>query len=381
MDTRTLPQKIGIVGGGQLAKMTVQMAKKLGFYVTVLDPTPRSPAAQLADEQIEAGYHDVDALRQLVEASDVTTYDLEGVDAEALVALTDQGHIIRPAPSLLLVIQDKLRQRQLLAKAGIPQPRFAQADEPGPEAFGSFGFPLVQKLRKGGYDGRGVQVINSAAEAAQALPGPSLLEEKVDIDKELAVMVARAVDGDECVYPVVEMTFDHRANILDLLLAPARITPQIRLASQALARDTVRALDGVGIFGVELFLDKAGNLTVNEVAPRPHNSGHYTYEACVTNQFEQHLRAIAGLPLGSPEQMRKAVMLNVLGEPDANGEPQVEGIHDALSVPGVSLHIYGKAQVRPFRKMGHVTVLDSDLDRACRKAREVREVLHLRGDA
>ncbi len=368
---------VGIIGGGQLGKMMTQKAKKLGFTVVVLDPGERSPAGQIADREIVGGYYDEGALRFLSEQCDVLTYDIEHIATDVLRRLEDEGKTIHPSPRVLEIIQDKLVQRRHFEGHGIPQPRFQQADALDASTLAAFGYPLVQKIRKGGYDGRGVAILRSPAD--KLLDGESLLEELVDIDKELAVMVARGRDGDIRAYPAVEMEFDKRANILDLLLAPARIPAETAERVQQLAVDTAKALGGVGVFGVEMFLAKDGRLLVNEVAPRPHNSGHYTFDAAVTSQFEQHIRAVVGLPLGSTEQMRPAVMLNLLGS-DGAGPVVAEGFAEALAIEGVSVHIYGKAESRPFRKMGHVTVLDSDLERARQKALRVKQILRIRGE-
>ncbi len=368
---------IGIIGGGQLGKMMTQKAKKLGFTVIVLDPSENSPAGQIADREIVGGLYDEGALRFLSEQCDVLTYDIEHIATDVLRNLEDEGRTIHPSPRLLEIIQDKLTQRLHFERHGIPQPRFERADVADAKTLKAFGYPLVQKIRKGGYDGRGVAILKSPDD--KPLEGESLLEELVAIEKELAVMVARGRDGDIRAYPAVEMEFDPRANILDLLLAPARIPQETADRVQTLAIDTAKALGGVGVFGVEMFLATDGRLLVNEVAPRPHNSGHYTFEATITSQFEQHIRAVVGLPLGSTEQMRPAVMLNLLGG-GGSGPVVAEGFAEALAIEGVAVHIYGKAESRPFRKMGHVTVLDADLERAREKALEVKNILRIRGD-
>ena len=371
------PARIGIIGGGQLGKMTAQKAKKLGFRVVVLDPSPDAPAGQVADEQIVGGLRDASRIRELVESCALTTYDIEHIDAQVLQALEAEGHVIRPSGKLLELVQDKLLQRDLYANAGIPQPEYARCDEPGPEAFEAFGYPLVQKARKGGYDGRGVAIIEGPEQANSALAGPSLLERKIDIEKELAIVVARGLDGAIACYPLVEMEVDPETNQLDLLLSPARVAPDVAKRAEEIAIAVVEALDGAGVFGVELFLTKSGELLVNEVAPRPHNSGHFTYEATMTSQFEQHLRAVAGLPLGSTEQYLPAAMVNLLGAPGEIGPVLYNGLTDALAVPGALIHIYGKAETRPSRKMGHVTVLDADLEKARAKAIAVRDKIRV----
>lgn len=380
---RALPYplaRIGIIGGGQLGRMMVRKATQLGFSAIVLDPTPNSPAGQVAGHQIVGDFFDPAKLRELAELCDVTTFDIETIDSHALEELLDEGFSILPSPHLLAVIQNKLTQKQLLEDKGIATGRFVELETPTPEALADFGYPLVQKAQRGGYDGRGVEIFMDDRKPDRILPVPSLLEEYIDCEKELAVMVARGLDGDTKVYPVVEMVFDTKANILDQLIAPARISETQFRAAQDLAVRTVEAIEGVGVFGIELFLGRDGRLLVNEIAPRTHNSGHYTIEACVTDQFEQQIRAITNLPLGSTEQLKPAVMINLLGEPGYTGRTVVEGLDAALAIDGVAVHIYGKADSRPMRKMGHVTVIDNSIEEASAKAERVRQVLHIRGE-
>ncbi|MET0067662.1 MAG: 5-(carboxyamino)imidazole ribonucleotide synthase [Candidatus Thiodiazotropha sp.] len=372
--------RIGVIGGGQLGRMMVKAAKRLGCTCVVLDPFPGSPAGQVAGHQIIGGYHDPAKLRELTESCDVVTYELENVDTETLRQLEKEGHDIHPAPRVLAVLQDKLTQKEFLREAGIPTSEFQSMPEADLEAFAAFGFPLVQKARRGGYDGRGVSVMQEEGNFEGHLPVPSLVEKFVDASHELAVMVARNADGDCVAYPTVEMCFRAGENVLDLLLCPARVDPAIAQQAEALAVRTIQALEGVGVFGVEMFLTRAGELLVNEIAPRTHNSGHHTIEACVTDQFEQHLRAILDLPLGSTALLSPAAMINLLGDADANGRPVIDGMAASLRIPGVCLHLYGKAEVKPFRKMGHVTVVDADLETARHKAEQVRDLIHIRGE-
>ena len=381
MDAFPFPvARIGIIGGGQLGRMMVKAAKRLGCTCVVLDPTPGSPAGQVAGHQIVGDYHDPSKLRELAESCDVTTFDIEDIDTETLIELEQEGRRIHPAPRLLALIQDKLTQKRLLSDAGIPTAAFAEMSATDATAFAGFGYPLVQKARRGGYDGRGVAVMRTEADFGRRLPVPSLVERFIPAEKEIAVLVARGADGDTRCYPVVEMLFRPEENLLDLLLAPADIPAATAAAAQALAVRTVEALGGVGIFGIEMFLTAEGELLVNEVAPRTHNSGHYTIEACVTDQFEQHLRAILGLPLGSTEPLSPAAMINLLGSPGHRGRPLIKGLAAALAIPGACVHIYGKASSQPYRKMGHVTVLDRDIGAARRKAEEVRERLQITGE-
>lgn len=372
--------RIGIIGGGQLGRMMVMAAQRLGCTCVVLDPTPSSPAGQVAGHQIVGDSHDPARLRELCESCDVCTFDIEDIDAETLIALEREGRRIYPSPGVLAVIQDKLTQKQALLAAGIPIAPFISMPEPSPDAFAAFGYPLVQKARRGGYDGRGVVIMGEAGDYPERLPVPSLLERFIPAAKEIAVLVARGRDGDCRCYPAVEMCFRPAQNVLDTLLAPADLDPETATAAAALARRTVESLDGVGVFGIEMFLTLEGDLLVNEVAPRTHNSGHHTIEANMTDQFEQHLRAVVGLPLGSTDQLSPAAMINLLGAPGHRGRPVIKGLAAALAIPGVCVHIYGKAATSPFRKMGHVTVLDQDLASARRKAEQVRALIEITGE-
>ncbi len=369
--------KLGIIGGGQLGKIMSQKAKKMGFHVTILDPTFNCPAAQVSDKHIMGGFYDKDKLEQLVQETDVTTFELEHVDTSILKELFDNGHIIHPSPYVIELIQNKYEQKKLLDEKGIPVPAYKDVETD--EDLAAFGFPVIQKAKMGGYDGKGVQMLRSEADLAKRLQTESFIEELVDIDKELAVIVARNIEGETKCYPVVEMLFDDRTNICDIVMAPAKISKEIEEKSIEVSIKSIEALEGVGIFAVELFLTKKGEVLVNEIAPRPHNSGHYTVEACATSQFEQIIRAVTNLPLGSTKLISPAVMINLLGEEGYEGEPFIDGIHDALEIPELSFHFYGKTFTKPSRKMGHVTVLDDDIDKAFDKAMKAKDILKIKG--
>lgn len=369
--------RIGIIGGGQLGKMMALKARAMGFHISILDPYPHAPAALVADRHVLGGYHDPRKLRELVDACDITTYDLEAIDADTLIALEKEGHRIAPSPRILKVIQDKFVQKQTLADLGIPVSRFVAIDALDEQVALSFGYPFVQKLRRGGYDGRGVAVIQSEEGLVHKLEGPSMLEELVPIEKELAVMVARRPSGQICCHPLVEMVFDPAANICDVVMAPALVSPAVEKRALEIAESAIEGLGGVGIFGVELFLAKDGSLLLNEIASRTHNSGHFTIEACITDQFEQHLRAVMDLPLGATDLLIPAVMVNLLGSPEEHGVPEVKGMREAMDIPGLSFHMYGKAETRPYRKMGHFTVVDRDVHKAREKARHARQLLQV----
>lgn len=356
--------------------MLIYRSKKLGFRFAVLDAAD-APAKALADFFIEGSLKDAAALGKLAGACDVMTYEIEHINTDALDDLYSRGHPMYPSPTVLRTIQDKLSQKELFVKKGLPTAPFFAEEDPATADFSSKQFPLVQKTRKGGYDGKGVRVLQSAADSP--MPAPSLFEDMVSIDKELAVMVARGRSGELAVFPVTEMAFNPEHNICDTVIAPARVDEKTAAAARELSVSVVQALDGVGIFGVELFLDTQGRVLLNEVAPRPHNSGHYTMEACVTCQFEQHVRALAGLPLGDTTLLRPAVMLNLLGQPGSAGSPLVQGYEEAVNVPGLSPHLYGKIDCRPFRKMGHFTVTAATLEDALEKAEYARTVLKIGG--
>jgi 5-(carboxyamino)imidazole ribonucleotide synthase len=369
--------RVGIIGGGQLGKIMAQKAKKMGFHVTILDPTPNCPAAQVSDKQIIGGFHDEGKLSQLVEENDVTTFELEHVDTSILKKMYDDGNKIYPSPYLIELIQDKFKQKELLDKKGIPVPLYKEVKSEA--CLESFGFPVIQKARKGGYDGKGVVLLKSKDDLSKAIKADSFIEELVDIEKEIAVMVARNIEGEIVCYPVVEMLFDERVNICDIVIAPARIDEEIRKQVEEIAIKSIEVLDGVGVFGVELFLTKDNRILLNEIAPRPHNSGHYTIESCLTSQFEQLIRAVTNLPLGSTKLISPSAMVNLLGEEGYKGEPIIEGIHEALEISGLSFHFYGKEQTSPFRKMGHITVLDESLDEALKKAQIAKQILKVKG--
>lgn len=373
-------KRIGFVGGGQLARMGIYRGAKLGLHFTVLDPDPRAGAASLADRFVTGGLYDRQALTDLVTSCEVTTYDIEHCDTAVLADLEAQGHTILPSPRLLQVVQDKVLQKQRYLDAGLPVAPFVDR---ALSDLKPIDYPVVQKARTGGYDGRGVVLLRSPADLPKALPGDtgsregSYLEACVPFDRELGVMVARGRDGQTVVYPVTEMVFDPELNICTRVVAPAPVEAPVAARAQRLAVAVVEALDGVGVFGVELFLTPEGDLLVNETAPRPHNSGHYTMEACRTCQFENHLRAVAGLPLGDPGFHSPAVMVNLLGQ--GTGPAFLEGIDQALAVPGFSLHLYGKSECRTGRKMGHFTVTAETLDQALSRAQSAASLLTIQG--
>lgn len=372
-------RKIGIVGGGQLGRMLTVSAKQLGFEVTVVDPNHNSPAQQVGAKQILASLTDEKAIRELAQSTDILTFEIEHINTDILTKLADKGTVVHPSPKTLTLIKDKFAQKEFLRKNNISTSDFMaiRSDKDISKAAEVFGYPFMLKTRQGGYDGRGNALVkskNDIKKAREKLGNVPLYAEKfVPFVKELAVMVARSTRGDIKTFPVVETI--HKNNILHFTLAPAPIKKPSYQRAEKLARDTMKHLNGAGVFGIEMFLTKGGKILVNEIAPRIHNSGHYTIDACATSQFEQHIRAITGLPLGNPDMIvPAAVMINILGDSEGKAEPR--GLEEALAIPGVYIHLYGK-DPRPERKIGHITVLADNLKTAKRNAEKAREAISL----
>ncbi len=362
--------KLGILGGGQLAQMLTQAAISLGIETVIFERTADSPASRLTHHQIVGQWDDDAALAQFASVCDVITLENEFVDAGVLRQLESAGLPVYPTSDTLAAIQDKLVQKQRIAAAGLSVPEFRAVESINDvAAAGSdFGYPMLLKARRDGYDGygnatiRGAEDIPAAWEKLGASKGRKLLVEAfVPFTRELAVMVLRGRDGETRTYPVVETV--QKNHICHVVRAPAPISSESAVQAANLARQAVEAVNGVGVFGVELFELADGRVLYNEMAPRTHNSGHYTIEGCVTSQFENHIRAVVGWPLGSTEMVAPAaVMVNILGS--RNGEANPNGIREALATSGAHIHIYGKREVRTGRKMGHVTALGSSIEEA-----------------
>ncbi|MBT6276198.1 MAG: 5-(carboxyamino)imidazole ribonucleotide synthase [Chromatiales bacterium] len=372
--------RIGVIGGGQLAAMLATAAASDGVSVTALDPTEHSPARIAGAAQITGDLFDEARVRELVEASDVTTVELEQVPTELLATLASEGHHIIPAPEVIGLIADKLRQKQAFADNNISTSPFEAMAYPSEAQVLRFGLPCVQKAAKGGYDGRGVAVLKDPTDLEYLLPVPGFIEAFVPQALELGVIVAQDAEGAQCVYPVTEMRFNDAGNLLDYLVSPARISTELASDAAQLASDAVRALGGEGIFGVELFVTEDGRLLVNEMAPRTHNCGHFTIDACETSQFAQQLRILLGLPLGSATQRQPAAMVNLLGADGFDGPTVVEGLETVSNLAGVHVYLYGKEACRPLRKMGHLTALGDSVDEALARARTAAAKLRIRGE-
>src|SRR3989338_10791500 len=374
--------RIGIIGDGQLGRMLTIDAKRLGFEVTVQGPTSNSPTRQVGAEQIIADFKDGNATRELAQRSDYLTVETEHVDTLALFELSANGARVNPSPETLRVVQDKFAQKLLLKNAGIPTARFREISNYKDilEAAKDFRYPFLLKSRVGAYDGRGNRVVKTKKDIDDALITFKVhdlyAEAFVDFQKELAIMMARSTSGDIAAYPVTETI--QKNNICHMVLAPARIDYRTNDQAQELAKDTMEVLKGAGVFGIEMFLTKSGRVLINEIAPRVHNSGHLTMDACITPQFEQQIRAIAGMPLGHPEMRDRgaAVMVNILG--DRQGKAQLKGLSDVfLEVPNAHVHIYGKEETKPQRKMGHITVIANSLEEAIKNAELARSLISI----
>lgn len=362
---------IGILGGGQLGRMLVLAGRNMGYRFATLDPTNDSPCGQVADQQLVAAYDDVVAARKLAEVSDVITYEFENVDADVTDILMKEAYVPQGS-KLLYTTQHRLREKRAIEAAGVPVAPYVEitSAEQLKEAVIGFGTPCVLKTATGGYDGKGQWVIHSLDEVAEAYESLSrartelVLEQFIHFEKELSVIAARSPRGEVKAFPVSENIHVH--NILHLSIVPARIAQEVQRTAEELAIRIAHALDVVGLIAVEMFLAKDGQLYVNELAPRPHNSGHYTMDACKTSQFEQHVRAICNLPLGSTELMSPVVMVNLLGEHVAPILEKLDqpGFEDAEHGVSAKVHLYGKQEAKEKRKMGHINLLAADVDRA-----------------
>lgn len=368
---------IGILGGGQLGLMLIQAAIDWNLAIHCLDPDPEAPCRDLCTRFETGSLTDFDTVYRFGQSVDVLTIEIERVNVEALEALERDGKRVFPQPSVIRAIQDKRVQKQFFRDHNLPTSDFIlteiRADVLANEPF----LPAFHKLGRDGYDGRGVQRIATIADADKAFDAPGVLEKAVDFAKELAVIVARNERGEVQTFPTVEMVFHPEHNLVEYLFAPAAVTPDIDANAQAIARQTAEAFGIVGLLAVELFLTKTGEVLINEVAPRPHNSGHHTMRANMTSQFEQHWRAILNLPLGDTTAYQPAAMVNLLGEAGHTGPAHYDGFDALLTMPGVHPFLYGKAITKPFRKMGHVTVMDENMDALRQKVALVRDTIRV----
>jgi len=366
---------IGVMGGGQLGRMFAIAARRMGYRVHSFSPDEDTPAGQLCDREVSASYEDADAVRDFAKGIDVLTFEFENIPTQTIEWASEYCEV-RPSAGVLHVCQHRFREKQFLALGGFPLANFAHVTnlEELTAAVKVIGIPSILKTEAFGYDGKGqrkIEIRDNLAEVWEPFEGQAcVLEQFVRFEKEISVIVARGIDGRMVVYPVCENT--HRNHILDVTVAPAPLPPEVESEARSLAAGIAERLELVGILAVEMFLLKDGKVLVNELAPRPHNSGHFSFDASVTSQFEQQLRAVCGLPLGSTESLRPSAMVNLLGDLWAHGEPDWLA---AAAMADVKIHLYGKTDPRPGRKMGHLVAFGATSEEAANRALNARAAL------
>jgi 5-(carboxyamino)imidazole ribonucleotide synthase len=366
--------KLGILGGGQLGRMLIQSGIDFNIPFAVLDPDPQAPCASLAEFH-KGSLTDFDTIMRFGANCDIITIEIENVNTEALKELVKQGKKVFPQPEVIALIQDKRTQKTFYSQHQIPTADFILTDNAAQVKANQHLLPAVNKLGREGYDGRGVQILRTADDLAKAFDAPGLLEKLIPFEKEISVIVARNENDEIKSFPVVEMVFHPVQNLVEYLFAPAAISPQVEKKAEAIATDIIRKLNMVGLLAVEMFVTSNGEVLVNEIAPRPHNSGHQTIEANITSQYEQHLRAVLNLPLGDTTLLAPSAMVNLLGEAGYSGTARYQGFDEVVRMPGVHVHLYGKKVTKPFRKMGHVTIVDNDATSLKKKTSFVKETL------
>lgn len=370
--------RLGILGGGQLGRMLIQEAINYNVSTIVLDPDKDAPCKNLCDNFTVGSLTDYETVYNFGKQANLITIEIEKVNVDALEQLEKEGVLVYPQSRVIRLIQDKGLQKQFFKENDIPTSSFQMIANRENLKQTNFNFPYIQKLRRDGYDGRGVYKVRSEADWKNAFDAPSLIEEWVDFDKELGIIVARNADGEVKTFPCVEMEFNPEVNLVEFLISPSIVEFEILQRAEKLAIKIAESLKIVGVLAVEMFLTKEGEILINEIAPRPHNSGHQTIEGNYTSQYGQHLRAIFNLPLGDTRSISNAVMVNLLGEKGSEGLADYEGLNDILKEDGVYVHLYGKKFTKPYRKMGHVTIIDDDREKAIEKARFVQKTMRVK---
>ena len=368
--------RLGVLGGGQLGRMLIQAANDLNIHIHCIDPDPNAPCSEIAHSFSCGSLTDFNTVLNFGSDKHLITVEIENVNVEALIELEKKGVKVFPQPNVLKLIQDKGLQKEFYLKNNIPTAAFELISSKA-ELLLKTDFPFVHKLRTGGYDGKGVKIISNLSEAEQSFDAPSVIEEKIDFQKELSVLVARNEKGEIKTFPLVECEFNPEANLVEFLFSPADVIPEIELKAKEIASQLIEKLNMVGLLAVELFLTKSNELLVNEIAPRPHNSGHHTIECCTTSQFSQYLRAILNLPLGDTSLIQAGAMINLVGEKEFNGPVIYDGLENLLSIPGVFPHLYGKEISKPFRKMGHITITGKNIDELKAKRDKIKGLIRV----
>lgn len=375
------PIEIGIIGGGQLGKMLAQEAKRMFLKVNILDPNKNCPASTICDKLIVADFKDEEKIYELAEHSDIITYEIELANSKALKNLESKHYPIYPSPHSLHLIQNKFRQKTFLKQNQLPVTKFTKiySQDDLSHAATKFGYPFFLKSSEESYDGRGNYLIKSKDDipiAFNYFPNKEIFTEKfVDFKNEISIMVARNKEGQIESFPIAENI--HKNNILDTTIVPANISSKVHDDAKLMAEKVMNCLNDIGIFGIEMFVSKSDEVFINEIAPRPHNSGHYSIEGCSISQFEQHIRAILNLPLSKPELLRPTVMKNILGPPNFRGNYKFIGISKLLSIPFTKIHIYGKQLTSPGRKLGHITCTGKTLDEVINRSIEAKNSIDI----
>jgi len=371
---------LGILGGGQLGRMLIQSCTNFDVSTSVLDPSASAPCHELAAHFEQGSLTDFATVYQFGKTVDLLTIEIENVNVAALHKLEQEGLAVYPQPRVIEIIQDKRVQKAWYREHGIPTADFVLVDSRADIAQHAAFLPAFNKLGKGGYDGGGVQRLDSTADLSLGFDAPGLLEKAIDFDREISVIAARNASGEIAVFPAVECVFHTKRNLVDYLLAPSQVQPEILQKAEAIARLVVERLEIIGLLAVEMFITKTGEVLVNEIAPRPHNSGHQTINANYTSQYEQHLRAILGLPLGATTMKSPSAMVNLLGAEGYSGPAVYEGLNELLEIPGISIFLYGKKETRPHRKMGHITILDTNVSSLLAKVEQVKKAVRVVSD-
>jgi len=368
--------KVGILGGGQLGRMLIQSGMDWNITFSVLDPDPSAPCQSFCEFKVGT-LTDYETVIEFGESCDLITIEIENVNVEALKELRRQGKKIFPQPEVIELVQDKRTQKNFYGSNNIPTADFLLVENRKEVIDQKSFLPAVNKLGREGYDGRGVQLLRTVSDLKKAFDAPGLLEKLIDFESEISVIVARNENGDTQTFPPVEMVFHPEANLVEYLFSPASINESVAHEAERIAKKIITDLNMIGLLAVEMFVTKDQKVLVNEIAPRPHNSGHQTIEANVTSQYQQHLRAILNLPLGDTSVVHPSAMVNLLGEEGFSGQAKYNGLEEVLKLNGVYVHLYGKKLTKPFRKMGHVTIVDTDIKNLKKKANFVKQTLKI----
>ncbi|MBL6647465.1 MAG: 5-(carboxyamino)imidazole ribonucleotide synthase [Flavobacteriaceae bacterium] len=369
---------LGILGGGQLGKMLLQVTSRLSIKTNILDPSDESPCKNMCSNFTVGNLMDFESVYNFGKECDLITFEIEHVNVDALEKLENEGIKVHPSSSTLRIIQDKSKQKEFFVENKIPTSKFTYYSSLEDLNYSELKYPCVWKKTKFGYDGYGVKILNSKEDLNDLPNTQFIIEDMVPFKKELATTIARNESGDIEIFPVVEMMFNETSNQVEFVICPAQISSEINERAKEIAIKVSESFKQVGLMAVEMFLTKDDEILVNEVAPRPHNSAHYSIEGCINSQFDQHINSILNLPLGCSKSNVYAIMANLVGDNGYHGEVLYDGVEDAMKIDNVKVHIYGKKQTKPNRKMGHITVLDTNLKEGLNKAQTVKKLIQIK---